>query len=661
MTALPECSLRCSGFPLDTALQLELLERIAPGSESGDGDGVSLLHQLAASMEGIGLAAPARLLREARDEFSRLIDIQFRNRGGLEDWAGAWLNLVVLGSVNDPRSTLDRIRALTGWSMHELLLQTDLVCRPIAHGSATHVTATLRLHSPVRVTPDQHARFRDELEPAGVVGIYDRSAAEIRIERPSQLHVPGCPVDAAVLEEGLAPRLRLLIDLGLVERVDIGFPTPWRPRTAVERQLLRLVVPRAAVRRDGAMGLEHLARLLDMPRERLRCHVQQVAHSQEWAQLLFEYLTTLVEAYRGLRSAARWSPEQHAAVLARHVSLDPRLVLDRARLDGPGAPSEDTIAAFFRTESEQLRPHAALEVDAGTSQRLLARIASAETVSSIVSAAGDRLLGLAESIERVQPASAKPSPPEPWSSGSLPPLPQRQSVNSLPAMLGFVRRHEADADWKRAQDAYAEFLSEAERRSRRIAFLEARNDESRQATLAWATAGAVSHAGVAVRCVGVALRSSSQFGRRISSLHAFRDALLLGSSEPSAASQGLPGQLVDGLLRQAVVGESPAGRAHALAAVLYYLLRFDECPDHVAGVSPTDDLPYSMADDLEVLLGAAEERSVGDAAVRARMRSMLDSGFAQQSSDSEARAEARRRVERLACWLLGVAPEARRT
>jgi len=79
------------------------------------------------------------------------------------------------------------------------------------------------------------------------------------------------------------------------------------------------------------------------------------------------------------------------------------------------------------------------------------------------------------------------------------------------------------------------------------------------------------------------------------------------------------------------------------------------------GVSPTDDLPYSMADDLEVLLGAAEERSVGDAAVRARMRSMLDSGFAQQSSDSEARAEARRRVERLACWLLGVAPEARRT
>jgi hypothetical protein len=227
-------------------------------------------------------------------------------------------------------------------------------------------------------------------------------------------------------------------------------------------------------------------------------------------------------------------------------------------------------------------------------------------------------------------------------------------------MVGFIRRRDADADWERAEIAYAELLGEAERQLKHIALLESWNDESQEAIRAWAKVDVASHSCVAVRCLGVALQSSSRFALRLSSLNKYRDALLLGSSEPAGGTLPRPAHLVDALLRKAVVGESPAARARSLATVLYYLLRLDDCPDHVVGALPTGEVSFSTADDLEVLLYAAEELHVGDEAARTHFRSILDAGFAQHSADSEGCVQARQNVERLAGWLLGVAPEVRR-
>jgi hypothetical protein len=662
MTTSDRSGLRCSGLALEVASQLELFERIAPGSESGVGQGAFALHDLADQMQDLGLSRAADLLAGARDEFARIIDHQFRCRGGIQDWSQSWISMAILGAVNDPKPTVERIESLLGWRIHEQLLQVDLVFHPIARSSPLQCIAELRTQSPVRILADQYARFRDELEPLGVVAIYDRGVGQLCIERPARFKPPQDSEGRSVLDRGISPRLRLLIELGLVERVEIGYPTPMRPRTAVERHLLRLVVPSSPSRVGGAMRLSDLANLLDLPIQRLRCHVQQVGHSQEWGGLLLEYFAMLLGTYRGIGAAGGWDPELHATVLSRHVSLDKRLRFDTSRLIDSHPRStldEEAISAFFQVQGESLVPHGPLLQDAGTSSELLARIGSDRAVGAIVRGAGDRLVSLARSLDELVSGIPQPPPNPVWQ--PVPPAPLQP--RPLSSSLGFVRLADAQANWNHAQAAHAALSAEYARQSAHIAALEGAMAHHWESASSWARAKAASHAAVTVRCLGLALQSAAQLGAQVAAIQRFRDRLLLGtlagvSETPCTVDTDADRdtlQMAESLLRHGATGCSVESRADALAAVLYYLIHFDQSPDHAELADDSATGGFAMADDVEILLSAAERAQVVGDEFRERVQSRLDAAFAERAVDSEARARARLAVQRLRDRLMGTA------
>ena len=664
MTIPSSPSLRCDGFPIESALLLELLQTVGPGDLSGSGDSVDALQALEVEFHELGLEEESKELRTLHDDYVQLIDAQYKSHGEFHDWSSTWLSLVILGPTSSAPDTFDTVRALTGWKIHHSIQAVDLVVHPGMRGSQVQLVAHLNLNTPARVSASNYSAYREELEPMGIVGTYDRKSEILTIERPAKFTGPQSD-DADAVLEGESPKwLVLAIELGIVARLDIQYPTPTRPRTSVERVLRTLFVPRGATSCGATRRLDHVASLVGVPTDHWRCHIMQVGHSQEWATLLFEFANSLSRVYGKFATSGRWTSDQYARVLSRHVSLSPALELcldEVGRHDGGSVLDPLIAGALFEASGGATKPHSRIAIAKHRPIHFLSRLGDRESIELLVDAASLRLFEMAERLKQSATVGSASCCEQPRV-GAIPPK-ERAKVDFSPvertgagSLLASGALDAADAKIAAAKNAYhkleAEFDLQISQSSKDRDLLTAqlRDLEPR---LVFLKSRAVARASTSLFAMGTSLAAGIRLAKGVRTISRQQSRLAFGwcglddalseATEIEKAVSRLVGEVFHAIIDEG----KPAERAMLLAALVYFLVATDASNDTAHYEGELGALPLGLMDDLEILVESFSAASPNSSEDRANISSMLESGNGGRPIDVAGAEAAREYVKRI--------------